>query len=221
VQHPQRGLDSKCRRHWFVQRSGHGLRHALLEFLQANDSAQVARESSKFATNALKDAMNAVQATGGAYINLIKAFAETTHNPMVYNLAQVSPSNPPGTVADPVAPQMFGATVNPSGSLTITWKVAQPAGVIGVQYRNYRRVNSTSGPYTLISTEGSKKSYTDQTLPYGVDLVQYIVQPVRNGVVGPESPAFPVQFGSVVGGGGMSIARIDATPMSEPMKIAA
>lgn len=191
-------------------------------FIKANNDAQAAREASKFATNALKDAMSAVQVTGGAYINLIKAFAETTHNPNVYNLAQVSPNSPPGTVPEPVAPQQFGATVNADGSLTITWKVAQPAGTTNVQYRVYRRVNTTSADYTLVSTEGSKKSYTDENLPYGVDLVQYIVQPVRSGVVGPMSPAFTVQFGSVMNGG-MSIARIDTQSAvgGEPMKIAA
>jgi hypothetical protein len=189
-------------------------------FSKANDTAQAARENSKFATNALKDAMNAVQVTGGAYINLIKAYAETTYNANVYNLAQVSPANPPGTVPEPVAPQQFGATVNANGSLTINWKVAQPTGTTGVQYRVYRRVNSTTNEYTLVSTEGSKKSYTDENLPYGVDMVQYIVQPVRSSVVGPMSPAFTVQFGSVMGGG-MSIARIDTTQNVEPMKIAA
>ena len=83
-------------------------------------------------------------------------------------------------------------------------------------------MNTTGGEYALVSTEGSKKAFTDTMLPFGVDLVQYIVQPTRNEVVGPMSPAFTVQFGSVMGGGGtLSIHRIDATPISEPVKIAA
>ncbi len=189
-------------------------------FIKANSDAQVAREASKLTTLNLKNAMDAVQATGGAYVNVIKAFAEATRNNNVYVLSGVSPSDPPSVVPDPIAPAQFGASINPDGSLTITWKVGQPAGMTGVQYRVYRRVNATEGPYQIVSTEGRSKMFTDTTLPYGVDRVEYMVQPTRNSVVGPQSNVFTVQFGSV-GGGGLSIHTIAATPQSEVMKIAA
>ncbi len=191
-------------------------------FIKANNDSQTARAASKTATMTLKNAMDAIEATGGAYINVIKAFATVTHNPAVYTLADVSPDSPPGTVADPVAPSQFGAAINPNGSLTITWKVAQPAGVTGVQYSVLRRL-SPDAAYTAVSTPSSKKSYTDMTLPFGVDMVQYIVQPTRNDVAGPQSTVFTVQFGSVMGGGGLSIKTIAATPNTEtaPMKMAA
>ena len=192
----------------------------VLAFVKANTEAQVARESSKISTLALKGAMEAVLATGGAYVNTIKAFAEITHNNNVYLLSGISPSDVPGVVPEPVAPARFGASINPDGSLTLNWKVAQPVGVTSVAYRVLRRVNTTTGPFVIVSTEGKGKTYTDKQLPYGVDRVEYIVQPVRGGVPGPQSDVFTVQFGSVVGGG-LSIHTIAATPQNEAMKIAA
>ena len=103
-------------------------------FTKANTDAQMARDASKAATMTLKNAMDAIEATAGNYINTIKSFAETTNNPAVYTAAQISPDSPRGVVADPVAPTQFGATINSDGSLTINWKVAQPAGVNGVIY---------------------------------------------------------------------------------------
>jgi hypothetical protein len=188
---------------------------------KANDAAEMARMASKEATMQLQSAVDAARGLSSVYIDIIKNYAESSHNPNVYALGGVSPGNPPGTPPLPVAPDKFAASVNPDGSLTIKWKVSQPTGATGVQYRVMRRVNTTEGPYTIVSTEGSNKSFTDMTLPVGVDMVQYIVQPTRpGGIVGPQSNVFSVQFGSVQGGG-MSIATIASIPHAEPMKIAA
>jgi hypothetical protein len=188
---------------------------------KANADAETARMASKEATLQLQNAIDAARGLSSVYVDIIKTYAESSHNMNVYALGGVSPGNPPGTPPLPVAPAQFGASVNPDGSLTIKWKVSQPEGASGVQYRILRRVNATSGPYTMVSTEGSNKSFTDNFLPVGVDRVEYIVQPTRpGGIVGPQSNVFVVQFGSVQGGG-MSIARIDSVPHAEPMKIAA
>jgi hypothetical protein len=190
-------------------------------FVKANSDAQIAREASKAATMTLKNAMDSLEATAGNYINTIKSFAETTHNPAVYSLAQITPDSPRGVVPEPVAPTQFGATINADGSLTINWKVAQPAGVNGVIYTVLRRFENTQ-PFTVISIPPtSKKTFTDTTLPFGTDSVQYVVQPSRGSVAGPLSNTFTVQFGSVMGGGGLSIHTIASTPNAETVKMAA
>lgn len=195
---------------------------SLCDAMTANyAAAQAARQASKDATMNLQNAVTGVRALGGAYIAIIKGFAESSGDMDVYALAGVSPSNPPGTVPAPVPPTQFGATVNPDGSLTIKWRVSQPEGVSGVQYLVSRRVNGGNGPFTFVGAEASNKSFTDLTLPVGVDKVEYIVQPKRLGVVGEQSNVFAVQFGSVAGGGGLSISTIASTPHAEPMKLAA
>ena len=193
----------------------------LLTMTKANAEAETARNASKDATIALRNAISSMRALSGIYVDTIKNFAESTHNPNVYALASISPPSPAGTPPLPVAPTTFTASVNTDGSLTIKWKATQPMGATGVLYRVMRRINTTEGPYTIVSTEGSGKSFTDLTLPVGVDRVEYIIQPTRTGgVIGPQSPLFTVQFGTL-GGGGMNISTMQTVQHAEPMKIAA
>lgn len=165
-----------------------------------NGKAQDARQASKDATKQLQSSIDAIRALGNAYILRIKAYAEATNNDNVYALAGITPSDPPSTLPAPVAPETFTASVNPDGSLTIKWKVSQPAGVTNVQYLVSRRVNTATGPFALLTAVGSEKTFTDVTLPVGVDRVEYIVQPKRGTVLGPQSNVFAIQFGSVPDG---------------------
>jgi hypothetical protein len=131
----------------------------------------------------------------------------------VYTLAGVSPDSPAGTVPPPNAPTNFSAEITPEGFLIVKWKASQPAS--GVVYRVTRRLNG-EGDFTLLDTVGSVKKYTDKTLPFGVDRVDYIVVPVRNNDVGPAGNTFSLQFGSQ--GPGLSIA---SATESGPVKMAA
>ncbi|HMN40733.1 MAG TPA: hypothetical protein PKE29_07780 [Phycisphaerales bacterium] len=193
-------------------------KNAVAEMSAKSAAADAARQASKNATMEFQDSVSDVRALGNAYILMIKAFAETTNNSGVYALAGITPSNPPGTLPAPNAPQTFGAAINPDGSLTIKWKVSQPTGVSGVAYVVSRRMVGQTA-FSIVANVGSAKMYTDTTLPYGIDRVEYMVQPVRGNVMGPQSNVFALQFGSV--GGGMSIANFASVPHAEPMKIAA
>jgi hypothetical protein len=186
---------------------------------KANTDAETARMASKDATLALRAAIDAARSVASIYVSTIKNYAQSTNNMNVYSLGGVSPADAPGTAPSPVAPQQFTAGVNPDGSLTIKWKVSQPAGLYGVSYLISRRVNGGDGPFAFVSSEGATKTFIDSTLPVGVDKVEYIVQPKRGSDVGPQSPVFAVQFGSV-GGGGMAISTA-SVPHNEDMKIAA
>jgi hypothetical protein len=179
-------------------------KNLVASFRAAFDAAEVARLASKNATETLHASVTNIRATGGAYVNLIKAFAETTHNPAVYTLSGISPDDPAGTVAAPIPPDTIIAGVNADGSLTLKWKVGQPDGVTGVQYLVSRRLGST-GTFALVGSVGAIKTYVDATLPFGVDSVQYIITPKRGDVMGDQSAVFTLQFGSVRGGGNFTI----------------
>ena len=58
---------------------------------------------------------------------------------------------------------------------------------------------------TIIGGSGNK-SFTDETLPFGTDSVQYIVTAIRGNVSGNASSSLNVQFG--VGGDGFSVAKV-------------
>ncbi len=168
--------------------------------LTTNGKAQDARQASKDATKQFQSDVTAVRSLAGSYVNSIKAFAETTNNENVYALAGVSPNDSPGTVPTPVPPETFTTLVNPDGSLTVKFKVSQPEGVTNVQYLVSRRVNASSGAFSLITAVGSEKMFTDVTLPVGVDRVEYIVQPKRGEVLGAQSNVLAIQFGSLPDG---------------------
>jgi hypothetical protein len=170
------------------------------------NAADEARLASKNATEALHISLDNLRATGGAFVNLIKAYAETTNNMNVYTLAGVSPDDPAGTVPPPNTAESFTANVNPDGSLAIKWRASQPQGVTGVQYLVSRRVGAANS-FTLVGTVGSIKTFIDTTLPFGVDNVQYIVQPKRGDTFGPQSQVFALQFGSVGGGFNITAAQ--------------
>ena len=182
--------------------------------------ADITRQASKNATTALRASIDNVRTIGQANIDVIKAFAETSHNMNVYALGGISPNNPPSTLPAPNPPQQFTAGVNPDGSLTIKWKVAQPEGVSGVTYIVTRRINGGEGAFVIVANEGSNKTFIDTTLPIGVDKVEYMVRPKRGLSFGMQSPVFSIQFGSVGGGGGgMTITSTEET--GDGMKMAA
>lgn len=195
-------------------------KNATAALVTASSDAQNARQASKDATMILRSAVDSIRTLGNADINIIKAYATTTGDDRVYSKAGITPNDPPSTLPNPVAPTQFTAGVNTDGSITIKWKVSQPAGISAVTYIVTRRINGGDGPFVLVANEGSNKSFTDMTLPIGVDKVEYIVQPKRGMDFGPQSPIFAVQFGSVMGGG-MSIATMQSVPHEQPMKIAA
>lgn len=187
---------------------------ALVDALETADAAATAaRSASKDATTALRNNLDATRATAAAYVAMIKAFAETTSNPNVYALAGISPDDPRSTLPPPLPPESFVATVNPSGSIKITWKVSQPAGVSNVTYMVRRKIPGVDAAFMTIGSAG-KKEFTDETLPVGVDAVQYIVQPRRGDSMGGESNVLALQFGSVGGGGGgmFNITSSTTTP---------
>lgn len=190
----------------------------------ANNAAQAARQASKDATLVLNDAVSEFKSTAGSLINVIKAFAEASGNQNVYSLAGISPNAAPGVVPPPVPPQEFAAGVNSDGSLTLRWKVAQPAGATGVQYYIYRAVNGAQA-FVFVGSSGREKSFIDATLPFGVDRVDYMIQPRRGEVIGAQSNTFTLRFGSVGGGGvegaTLSIASATEESHAEPVKIAA
>ncbi len=193
-------------------------------FETARNAAEAARLASKNATEALDNAVRNIRTTGGQYVNVIKAFAESTNNPNVYVLAGVSPSDAPGTPPAPNAPDNFTVGVNGDGSLTIKWRVAQPAGVGSVVYVVARRINGGEGPFSVVGNSGGRdKSFTDATLPVGVDQVEYIVTAKRGNEPGVSGPIFKVQFGSVgSGGGGGGFTITEATSAGDgPVSMAA
>lgn len=85
--------------------------------------------------------------------------------------AKASPKPPPGT------PDQFRVELLCGGSVKLTWKANNPAGVGGVTYQVMRRLNG-EGEFAFAGVTG-EKAFVDSTIPAGTSFVQYQVRGVR------------------------------------------
>ena len=170
---------------------------------KAYDTQQTMLESSKAATQTMKNAVAAMHTLGSADIAKIKAYAESTHNPGVFPLANLPEPGTPSPVGPPGTPTDFNASIDQSGAVKLTWKCANPVGIGGTIYEVRRRTGANTNPFNFIGFNG-KREFVDAELTAGSTGVTYQVTATRSTMRG--NPAvFNVAFG-INGGGGMFIA---------------
>ncbi|HMN40892.1 MAG TPA: fibronectin type III domain-containing protein [Phycisphaerales bacterium] len=181
----------------------------------ALDAAEVARQSAKAATETYYAAVRALRTKAAECVRVIQNTAKTTNNPALYGLAQIPAPDPRShTGTPPARPTDVRAGLNSDGSITLTWKCANPRGVSRVIYFVKRKLNGESD-YSLFDTVG-EKSCTDATIPRSTGGASYIITGKAGSLSGPSSEQFTVTFG--VGGGG---AIVMTTSADGSMKLAA
>ncbi len=163
-----------------------------------------ARNASKAATLEWQSALAGLRTDGSAGIAAIKAFADNAADPnAVYALAQIPAPTPPAPLPAPGQPSDFTVGVLASGALSLKWKMTGTQGG-NIFYQVKRRLLGETA-YTILGGSGNK-TFIDETLPAGIDSVQYIVTAFRGQTAGLDSIPVPVQFG--VGGEGASFASV-------------
>jgi hypothetical protein len=168
---------------------------------------QAAQDAARTATNEYREAVLAMAVAGSQVLKKVKAKAATTAG--VWDLAQIPPPATPSPVGPPGMPTAFKVTLNPDGSLELTWKCSNPAGASGTIYQVSRKLG-TSGGWQMIGGSGDKK-FLDDSVPAGVASVAYRVQAVRSTQKGVANDLI-VNFG--VGGAGEMTASVETTPPS-------
>jgi hypothetical protein len=159
--------------------------------------------TARAATQTVNNSASDMRKTTSEMVRTIKAFAESQPKPEeIYTLAQIPPPASPSPAPPPGIPTSFRAALNPEGSLTISWKCANPRGTTGTVY-NIRRRLSSSGPWQQLGAVGTRR-FTDESIS-GTNTVMYQVQAQRGTVFGTASLTFMVQFGAGSGGGGFMI----------------
>ena len=169
---------------------------------------QMAKAAAKTATQVFVQAANGrnpdgLRVFGAELIKTIRAFAETTNNPAVFDKANFAPPSPPTPTPPPSKPTDVTATIEPSGALTIRFKATSPGS--GAVYLVKRKLASESN-FSLIGTADPDsrsnrfKSFLDDSLPPGANNFEYIFQGKRGSVFGPESAIFLVRIGTPGGG---------------------
>ena len=111
------------------------------------------------------------------------------------------------SIASPGTPTGYKATLNPNGSIDMSW-LCPNSGVAGIMYMIARRTGAT-GDFVTLGGTGDRK-FTDESIPPGTSQVTYSIQAVRSAAVG-QPAELVVNFG----------ANGLVSPMAVPVKLAA
>jgi hypothetical protein len=168
---------------------------------------QTAQNAAKAATLTLHLAVDAMTNAGSDIIKKVRAKAATDGNG-VYALASIPAPALPSPVPAPGTPSDFVATLNPDGSVKLTWKCANPAGATGTIYQLSRKTGAT-GTFAAVGVSGTR-SFIDATVPAAVASVTYQIIAVRSTAVG-VAAQFIVNFG-VSGAGEMVASVVQSQP---------
>ncbi len=156
----------------------------------AFDAQQQAQMDAKNATEVFMQAVDAMNLSGSAIIDQIRAAAKTTGDG-VYTLAKIPPPATPSPAGDPGQPYKVAATLDEQGNVSLKWKCQNPSGTTGTLYQVFRTIGTNAMEY--LGGSGSK-TFTDTSLPAGSSVVVYELQAVRSTGVGPWA-AYTVKFG--------------------------
>lgn len=147
------------------------------------------------ATREVEQIMRLLRGQAGDAVRSIRSFAELQPAPAkVYATARVAPPATPTPMSPPGRPTQLNATLTAAtGALTLTWKATHPAGVGGTTYVIRRKLPGEAA-FTLLGTAG-KKRFIDETLPAGIENVQYSVQSQRGEKTSAPSATLLVNIG--------------------------
>ena len=173
------------------------------------NAMDVARNSAKAATNTFYASNNTLTDLGRNLIKTIKAYAQTTNDPMVYSLANIDPPAPPTPVPAPSVPADTTGSVTPDGVVTLSWRADRSGASSGIFFIIERK-RAGEADYSVLSAT-VEKSFMDPNARVNLGLVQYRIKAVR----GTESSdwATPVVFNFGAGGGSLVFNAGESVPV--------
>lgn len=179
----------------------------------AFDAMIAARDAAKSATQNFYNLNNTMTDLGRTLISTIKSFAETTHNPNVYVLANVNPPAPPTPVPAPNTPTEFTGSVSPDGVVTLAWSATPSGPTSGVFFiAEKKRMSETA--YTIVGAT-MERSIMDPEADVTHGPVQYRVKASRGNQSSNWTTPIVFNFGEGGGGGGIVASFVGAEPLKE------
>ncbi len=159
------------------------------------ENAQALRSQTKAATSTQNDSVDSMYDLGADLVKTIRAFAETTDNDSVYNLAEIPAPAAPTPTPPPESPTEVQLVVNAFGYCIINWKGSRANGTQFSLRRQVTEVGGTPGPWTFAGTSTTNE-YTDTTVPTGLATVSYVVVAQRASGVSDPSNIATLTFGT-------------------------
>jgi hypothetical protein len=187
---------------WLAHSAEIGLDHdevedlaALIAAARADKIAQATAEGARISATGVSDqSVDAMHTLGATMITKIKAHAQATNDPNVFNRANVPARKVAAPFPPPSRARAITTHLNIDGSITLRWKARQPRGATGTIYQVLRRVVGAHGDFVHLGTAGHDKAFTDHTIPQGTGSLIYRIVPVRSGLFG-DATETNVNFG--------------------------
>ena len=148
--------------------------------------------------------IDALHKKAAGLITTIKSFAATSGNSAaVYVAADMTPRSGPTPTPAPDQPDSVLATLQPNGTVTVSWDGKGPGGTV---YQVYRKL-VTDANFSLIGTVGAtNKEFNDPTVPSGIASAMYQIRAQHGEKFSIFSASTSVIFGTVQGAGAAAAA---------------
>ena len=150
-----------------------------------------ARQTSKTATQSFNQSLSDLGSFGAALMATIRAFAEATDDPNVYDLADIPAPKPATPAPPPVAPADFTADPNADGTITLRWK-----GLIS-QNGSFDIERSIDGGAWTFVTNVRAKTWKDEAVPMNTNMIAYRGWGRRDDVRSATAAQTMVNFGNL------------------------
>lgn len=171
----------------------------------AFDAAQTVRMNSRTATQTQNRAVADMADFGSDLIKTIRAFAQTSGDESVYELAAIPAPAPPTPAPPPTTPAGVAAVIDASGNVVITWESENAAPHTGAYFTVRRKLESQAG-YEEIGASGSRR-FIDASIPHGTVSARYQVRAHRGELQSAWCQAVVVQFSPASSAeGGLTLA---------------
>ncbi|HYE63506.1 MAG TPA: fibronectin type III domain-containing protein [Phycisphaerales bacterium] len=179
---------------------------AVTDFNDAMLEVQSLKDQLKVASAKASAKFRIMNTTMTATVAAIDAFAAASANPQaVWDASQLIPPQNPSQMPPPGTPDTFRATLNPDGSVKISWQCKNPPGSTGTVYIIRRRLLN-SQVWSQVGVTAAR-NFTDASIPSASGGAVYQVTAQRGASQGDASTPFTLQFG-VDGGGNLAITGL-------------
>src|SRR5690606_14316239 len=121
------------------------------------------------------------------------AYAATSGEDNIYELARIDPPAPPSPVPAPTTPTDVVTTLTNTGAIHLKWKAKNASPSAGTAFTIHRKLDGQSA-YQQIGTSGVR-TFIDETGPPGTPSVNYMIRGIRGDKLGEFSEPVVVYLG--------------------------
>jgi hypothetical protein len=167
-------------------------------------TVQTSRAAARADTQDWYDSIDALHKKAAGLITTIKSYAATSGtSAAVYAAADMTPRSNPSPTPAPDQPTSVLATLQPNGSVTVSFDGKGPGGTV---YQVYRKLVTESN-FSLIGTVGAKtKEFNDPTVPSAIASAMYQIRAQHGEKFSLFSASTSVIFGTAQGAGAAQAA---------------